>query len=155
MKILRYSDKEKNKQVYGVFEGNTIYPVTGSPFSKPVVYDRINGISYDETLLLAPCTPSKVVALAINYQGATGQTEDMSEPLVFLKSNNTVIGVNDIVELPLQSKTWGEAELGVVIRKQVKNIDEKNVRLSQSSIYPCSRQEKEQRPPHLLPIRSS
>ena len=127
MKICRYSVKEKKQQVYGVLEGNRIYPVMGMPFSKPITYDKTNGISYDETLLLAPCEPSKVIALAINYQGATGQTEDMSEPLVFLKSNNAVVGINDTVQLPLQSKTWGEAELGVVIRRTVRNIDETEV----------------------------
>ena len=128
MKIVRYSDKEKKRQVYGVLEDNKICPVTGSPFSKPIAYDKTSAISYDETLLLAPCEPTKVVALAINYQGATGQTADMSEPLVFLKSSNAVVAVNDTVELPFQSSTWGESELGVVIRKTAKNIVATEVR---------------------------
>lgn len=128
MKIVRYTDKGRGKSVYGILGEDTIYPVIGSPFSKLIAYDKTNGISYDETLLLAPCEPTKVVALAINYLGATGQTADMLEPLVFLKSNNSVVGINDTVELPFQSNTWGESELGVVIRKTAKNILEAEVR---------------------------
>jgi len=71
----------------------------------------------DLNLLLVPCKPTKVVALAINYQGATGQTASMSEPLVFLKSTNAVVDCNQQVKLLFKSNTWGEAELGVVIGK--------------------------------------
>jgi 2-keto-4-pentenoate hydratase/2-oxohepta-3-ene-1,7-dioic acid hydratase in catechol pathway len=128
MKIVRYTDKKTNRPVYGALERNNVYPVVGFPFSTPInCYER-NEIPYDEAILLAPCEPTKVIALAINYKGATGQTADMSEPLVFLKSSNTVVDANYTVELPFKSKTWGESELGVVIRKTAKNIVETEVR---------------------------
>jgi 2-keto-4-pentenoate hydratase/2-oxohepta-3-ene-1,7-dioic acid hydratase in catechol pathway len=53
----------------------------------------------------------------------------MSEPLVFLKSTNAVVDCNYKVKLPFSSKTWGEAELGVVIkRKTSKILSEKDVK---------------------------
>lgn len=128
MKIVRYTGKGRGKSVYGILGEDTIYPVIGSPFSESIDYDKKNGIPYNESIPLAPCEPTKVIALAINYLGATGQTADMSEPLVFLKGSNAVVGVNDPVELPFQSNTWGEAELGVVIRRTARNADHYEVK---------------------------
>ena len=66
--------------------------------------------------LLAPCTPGKVVALAINYEGATGQTDQPGEPLVFLKPASSVCGPEDDIVSPFPGlPVWGEAELAIVV----------------------------------------
>ena len=128
MKILRFQSEEYSRPIYGVLKEDKIHPIKTSPISAKVQYDKSKAVNFYEKLLLPPCEPTKVIALAINYHGATGQTSDMSEPLVFLKSNNAIVGVNDTVELPFKSNTWGEAELGVVIRKTARNIVETEVR---------------------------
>jgi len=117
MKIIRFRDIKSNSDSYGIIESDIIYPIIGTPFTDEININEERLIPFKLNLLLVPCKPSKVVALAINYEGATGQTKTMSEPLVFLKSTNSVVGFNVKVRLPFASNTWGEAELGVVIKK--------------------------------------
>jgi 2-keto-4-pentenoate hydratase/2-oxohepta-3-ene-1,7-dioic acid hydratase in catechol pathway len=116
MKIIRYKNNNLNSDSYGIIESNTIYPIIGTPYTQELNINRDYAIPLDLNLLLVPCKPTKVVALAINYQGATGQTVKMSEPLVFLKSTNAIVPCNHKVKLPFTSNTWGEAELGVVMK---------------------------------------
>lgn len=123
MKIVRYKDGKLKRLNYGVLKKEFIHPLIGTPFDKPIKYDESrNPLRYKESILVAPCEPTKVVALAINYKGATGHTDDMTEPLVFIKGSNTITGPNAKVKLPFKSNTWGESELAVVIRKTAKNI---------------------------------
>ena len=72
--------------------------------------------------LAAPCQPGKVVGLAINYPGATGRSQDMTEPLVFLKPATSVIGPEDVIHCPFEdAQVWGETELAVVIGRTLRN----------------------------------
>jgi len=127
MKIVRYQN-EFDEPNYGSLQNDIIVPIQGSPFiDKPdLMNEKI--VDYDSSILLSPCTPTKIIALAINFPGATGQTKDMSEPLVFLKSNNCIASCNDRVKIAFSSETWGESELGVVIKKEVNNISTDNVK---------------------------
>ena len=117
MKIIRFTNQKNKSDSYGIIESNYIYPCSGDPFSNGFKTHGDQAIPFDTKFLLVPCKPTKIVALAINYQGATGQNISMSEPLVFLKSSNAVVDCNQKVRLPFTSNTWGEAELGVVIKK--------------------------------------
>ncbi|MBT7901700.1 MAG: hypothetical protein HN601_12250 [Candidatus Marinimicrobia bacterium] len=128
MKIIRYKDIKNKSESYGIIESGLIHPITDSPYSNDFTIDRDNPLAFDPKLLLAPCKPSKIIALAINYQGATGQTEDMSEPLVFIKASNCVVSCNNNVKIAFSSETWGESELGVVIKKETKNISSDQIR---------------------------
>lgn len=129
MKIIRFKDVKNDVISYGIIKSNVIYPIIGNPYSKDINVEKNRTISFDSNLLLVPCKPTKVVALAINYEGATGQTKAMSEPLVFLKSTNAVVGFNHKVKLPFTSNTWGEAELGIVIKKTTSSqVSETNVK---------------------------
>ena len=121
MKIVRYIN-ENNEINYGSVEDNFIIPFSGSPFADKQILMYNNRLRYDSSILLSPCTPTKIIALAINYEGATGQTINMLEPLVFLKGTNCISNCNDSVKIAFPSETWGESELGVVIKKEMKNI---------------------------------
>lgn len=62
--------------------------------------------------------PSKIVCIGLNYQDhiKEARAETPTEPVVFLKAPNTVVGPNDDVILPPGSKkTDYEVELAVVI----------------------------------------
>jgi len=126
VKIVRYNN-DLNLPCFGSVEDNCIIPIFGSPFDKKIKLLKNEALKYDPSILLPPCAPTKVIALAINYHGATGQTKDMLEPLVFLKASNCIVGCNDSVKIAFSSETWGESELGVVIKKEVKNISYKDV----------------------------
>ncbi len=75
--------------------------------------------------MLAIERPGKIVCVGLNYRDhAKEQGVDLpSAPLLFAKWPNALIGPGDpIVIPPVVTKCDYEAELGVVIGKQVKNI---------------------------------
>ncbi|MFB6221437.1 MAG: fumarylacetoacetate hydrolase family protein [Halolamina sp.] len=80
----------------------------------------------DEVELLAPTEPSKIVCVGRNYVAhAEEHDADVPDrPLLFLKGPNTVAGHGDTVTLPEgKERVEWEAELGVVIGKQAKDVD--------------------------------
>ncbi|GAB3680862.1 fumarylacetoacetate hydrolase family protein [Salinarchaeum chitinilyticum] len=87
------------------------------------------GSEYDlsEVDVLAPCEPEKIVCIGRNYVAhADERDEDVPDrPLLFLKPPNAVASHGDLVELPAGKETLEyEAELGVVIGEQCRNVSE-------------------------------
>ena len=87
--------------------------------------------SYDASAVdfLPPSTPSKVVCIGRNYADhAAERGEDVPDrPLLFLKPPNTLAGHGDTVTLPAgKERIEHEAELGVVIGEQCRNVDATN-----------------------------
>ena len=69
--------------------------------------------------------PHQVVCIGLNYSDHAAETgqEIPTEPIVFTKSPNTVIGPNDTVLIPRTSvKTDWEVELGIVIGKRCRYL---------------------------------
>ncbi|MCL9813172.1 fumarylacetoacetate hydrolase family protein [Natranaeroarchaeum aerophilus] len=84
--------------------------------------------SYDASAvdILPPSTPDKVVCIGRNYADhAAERGEDVPDrPLLFLKPPNTLAGHGDTVTLPAgKEKIEHEAELGVVIGEQCRDVD--------------------------------
>ncbi|MFC7210123.1 fumarylacetoacetate hydrolase family protein [Natronoarchaeum sp. GCM10025321] len=76
--------------------------------------------------VLPPATPDKLVCIGRNYADhAAERGEDVPDrPLLFLKPPNTLAGHGDTVTLPAGKETIEhEAELGVVIGEQCRNVD--------------------------------
>jgi 2-keto-4-pentenoate hydratase/2-oxohepta-3-ene-1,7-dioic acid hydratase in catechol pathway len=70
--------------------------------------------------ILAPVTPSKVVAIGLNYKDHAAEMNKVlpAEPLMFMKPSTAVIGTGDAIRIPAGIGTvHHEAELGVVIGK--------------------------------------
>jgi 2-keto-4-pentenoate hydratase/2-oxohepta-3-ene-1,7-dioic acid hydratase in catechol pathway len=70
--------------------------------------------------------PGKIVCIGLNYRqhAAESDMETPSEPVVFLKAPNTIVGPNDDVVIPRNShKTDWEVELAVVIGTTVSYLD--------------------------------
>jgi 2-keto-4-pentenoate hydratase/2-oxohepta-3-ene-1,7-dioic acid hydratase in catechol pathway len=70
--------------------------------------------------------PGKVVCIGLNYRAHAAETDTPppSEPVVFMKAANTVIGPDDTVLIPRGSqKTDYEAELAVVIGRTARYLD--------------------------------
>ncbi|AVX20452.1 2-keto-4-pentenoate hydratase/2-oxohepta-3-ene-1,7-dioic acid hydratase (catechol pathway) [Carboxydocella sporoproducens DSM 16521] len=78
--------------------------------------------------LLAPCNPSKIICVGLNYRQHAAEL-DMQlppEPVIFLKPPSAVIGPGDIIRYPEQSQRVDyEGELAVVIGHECKKIDTK------------------------------
>ena len=79
--------------------------------------------------------PGKFVAIGLNYSDHAAETgvKPPSEPIVFMKATSCIIGPNDDVIIPKNSKkTDWEVEIAFVIGKETKYISRK--RCSQSHL---------------------
>ena len=129
MKILRFAINKTIK--YGVLEGDRIRAMLGTPYSyfrKPSGPLRLTQNTYklNEVRLLAPCLPSKIVALGLNYRSHAEETKLQipSVPLIFLKPSTAAIGPEDKIVYPKVSKRVDyEGELAVVIGRKARAVD--------------------------------
>jgi 2-keto-4-pentenoate hydratase/2-oxohepta-3-ene-1,7-dioic acid hydratase in catechol pathway len=75
----------------------------------------------------APVTrPGKIVCIGLNYRDHAAETGAAipEEPIIFMKSPDTVIGPNDTVLIPRKSiKTDWEVELAVIIGSRARYLD--------------------------------
>ncbi len=113
---------------WGIVEEHQIWEVTPDIFSDFEKTGR--SFSFNEVRLLAPCQPSKVIAVGLNYKDHItefGRTEIPAEPVLFLKAPSAVIGLDDKIIIP---RGFGridyEAEMAVVISKKARNVSEKD-----------------------------
>lgn len=108
---------------YGLAEDSTVYRIDGDIFGEYKVTEerfRLSGVK-----LLAPCKPSKIVAVGINYRDhATEMSHELpEEPILFIKPSTAVIGPEDVIIRPdMSQRVDYEAELALVIGKQAKNV---------------------------------
>ena len=75
--------------------------------------------------LLAPCIPSKIVCLGVNYRSHAGEMNSQlpPSPLIFLKPPTSIIGPEDKIIYPEMSQRVDfEGELGVVMKKKASHI---------------------------------
>jgi 2-keto-4-pentenoate hydratase/2-oxohepta-3-ene-1,7-dioic acid hydratase in catechol pathway len=71
--------------------------------------------------------PRKLLGVGLNYAEHAGDLGERrpDEPATFMKPATTIVGPGDAIVLPLQSeRTTGEAELGLVIGRRVRDLDE-------------------------------
>jgi len=77
--------------------------------------------------VLPPAEPTKIIAIGLNYADHAEErdSEIPDRPLLFLKTPNAVAGHGDTITLPADKERVDyEAEFGVVIGKQAKNVPE-------------------------------
>lgn len=121
MKIVRCQTSSGAR--FGVQEGENIRLLRGAPYG---------GLDFSgermkesEVTLLAPCEPSKIVAIGINYAPHARELDFQipAEPLIFLKPPSAVIGPGEHIVLPAMSRQVDyEGELAVVIGRRTKNV---------------------------------
>jgi 2-keto-4-pentenoate hydratase/2-oxohepta-3-ene-1,7-dioic acid hydratase in catechol pathway len=134
MKLVRFSVNNKIK--YGLLEGNTIHSVRGNPLAKFTGHMerfKTEGDTYKlpEVKLKAPCLPSKIVALGLNYRSHAEETRLSipSVPLIFMKPSTAVIGPDEEIVLPrLSRRVDYEGELGIVIGRRAKDVPQSKAR---------------------------
>ena len=84
-------------------------------------------ISSNERIGSCVANPGKFIAIGLNYSDHAAETgaEPPTEPIVFMKATSCISGPNDNIELVSGSKKldW-EVELGIVIGKEAKHINE-------------------------------
>lgn len=79
----------------------------------------------DEVDILPPCEPTKIVCVGLNYadHAAEAGMDIPERPMLFLKGPNALAGHRDTITLPANKERVDyEAELGVVIGEQCRNV---------------------------------
>jgi ureidoglycolate lyase len=85
----------------------------------------------DKGQRIGPCVGSvgKFIAIGLNYADHAAETNSAipKEPIVFMKATSCIVGPNDDVIIPKNStKPDWEVELGIVIGKEARYVDEAN-----------------------------
>lgn len=123
---MRYARAVWNGRVIcGYVNGGEIEVLRCDIFTDPQAAPTGERVKLDGAALLAPCCPTKVVAIGINYRDhASEMGHDLPEdPVIFLKPATSVIGPNDAIVRPGQSSRVDfEAECAVVISKTCRNV---------------------------------
>ena len=121
MRIVRFVEGGEGR--YGLVEGDDVYAVEGEVFGDLKRGKRVGSLS--ELRLLAPCQPTKVAAVGLNYaaHAAESQKEVPAEPILFLKPPSAVIGPGENIVYPSISQ-WvdHEAELAAVVGRRARNV---------------------------------
>jgi len=84
-------------------------------------------VSKDTRLGAAMARPSKLVCVGLNYKDHAAETNAKipDEPILFFKSTTAIVGPNDDVVIPKNSKkTDWEVELAIVISKKASYVEE-------------------------------
>ena len=118
--------KYKETIGFGLVEDDAIVVHEGNIFSHAAPNGEILALA--DVKLLAPCVPTKMVAMWNNFHALAAKLEvpEPEEPLYFLKGNNSFLGPNETIRRPTSysGKIVYEGELGIVIGKTCKNATE-------------------------------
>jgi 2-keto-4-pentenoate hydratase/2-oxohepta-3-ene-1,7-dioic acid hydratase in catechol pathway len=109
---------------FGTLEEGVISECEGNMFESPILTGR--EIALDACSLLAPCLPTKFVALWNNFHALAAKLgkRPPTHPLFFLKSSSSLAGTQDQIERPsgYAGKIVFEGELGIVIGKTCRGV---------------------------------
>ncbi|KAA9397045.1 FAA hydrolase family protein [Haloarcula sp. CBA1130] len=127
MKRVRFRDTAGNVRGgrWTVEDGEPVVTAAAGPYGRIAFGDE----SYDpdEVDILPPCEPTKVVCIGRNYADhAEEMDSDLPDrPMLFLKAPNAVASHGKHLTMPSgKERIDYEAELGVVIGEQCKNVSE-------------------------------
>jgi len=98
---------------------------TGSWIDDRIVFSD-QAYDPDEVVILPPCEPTKVVCIGLNYEdhAAEAGMDVPDRPMLFLKGPNAIAGHRDVITLPDKNRVDYEAEIGIVIQEQCRNVPE-------------------------------
>jgi 2-keto-4-pentenoate hydratase/2-oxohepta-3-ene-1,7-dioic acid hydratase in catechol pathway len=121
MRLARFQIEDR--EACGIVQGEEIQELKGNffdPFVTRMATHGIAGVNF-----LAPCKPSKIVAVGLNYQDHAHELgfPVPENPIIFLKPPTSVIGPGNRIMIPaMSSRIDYEAELGIVIKSSTRCI---------------------------------
>lgn len=119
-KYVRYS--YGGTVAYGVLRGDVITRLDGDLFASPT--ETGEKVSLSEVRILPPCEPSKIIAVGLNYRSHLGDREAAEYPGLFAKYPTSIVGHEDEIVTPPDSKNLHyEGEMVVVIGRRAKNVE--------------------------------
>ena len=123
MKVLQFYDFTDKNIYYGILKDEIIHKIEGDIFG--TFTESNDFVTLDRIKILPVTLPYKIICVGLNYKDHADEVKMKLpvEPIIFLKPNSSIIGQNDYIVLPDQSKRVEyEAELAVVIKKEGKHI---------------------------------
>lgn len=121
MQILRA--QSNNQTFYAELRENQVHRISGLPYSNIAFTGEVYNLA--DVQILAPCEPSKIVAVGLNYTAHAGEMKATmpKTPLLFIKPSTSVLPCGGSIIYPrMSSRVDYEAELGVVIGKACSNV---------------------------------
>jgi len=123
-KYVRYSHDGASS--YGILEGESIHRISGEPFAS--VQPDGTTIPLAEVTLLAPCQPSKVIAVGLNYSSHIGDRERPEYPGLFSMFPTSIVGPNAEIVIPTDAENVHyEGELVAVIGRTTSGVSIEDV----------------------------
>ncbi len=112
---------------WGVVEGGLVHALEDTPLaSRAQTIKKTGAYRLDDVKLLAPCEPSKIVAIGLNYRAHAAEFNKPlpEEPMLFMKPSTAVIGHGDEIIYPahMSRRVDYEGELAVVIGSKAKDV---------------------------------
>jgi 2-keto-4-pentenoate hydratase/2-oxohepta-3-ene-1,7-dioic acid hydratase in catechol pathway len=106
---------------YGLVEGDCVRQITGNPFGGWSATFKTYALK--DVKLLVPTIPSKILAMAGNYQTHLHDQPAPKNPELFLKPPSCLLPTGDNIVIPRGADPIHyEAELVIVIGKRAKNV---------------------------------
>ncbi|MBI5234801.1 MAG: fumarylacetoacetate hydrolase family protein [Deltaproteobacteria bacterium] len=112
---------------WGMVEGDLVYALETSPFVSGAHAIKKTGVyRLCDVKLLAPCVPSKIVAIGLNYRAHAAEFNKPlpEEPMLFMKPSTAVIGPGEEIIYPahMSRRVDYEGELAIVIGSRAKDV---------------------------------
>jgi 2-keto-4-pentenoate hydratase/2-oxohepta-3-ene-1,7-dioic acid hydratase in catechol pathway len=107
----------------GVVRGETVYPLPDGFYGAPAAG---SGYTLANLKALAPCRPSKIVCVGLNYRDHAAELGYPlpGEPVLFIKPSTTVIADGEAIIYPAAAtRVDYEAELAVVVGKTASKVN--------------------------------
>ncbi|MDE0160091.1 MAG: fumarylacetoacetate hydrolase family protein [Candidatus Dadabacteria bacterium] len=124
MKFLRFNNIEE-KPVFGKYLDGSVFEIEGNIFGEYSVTDT--KYDYADITPLAPCIPTKIIAVGLNYEDHAKEMNRTppEDPMLFMKPSTTVIAHQEEIKYPahMSSRVDYEGELGVVIGKRAHMVE--------------------------------
>jgi len=139
-RFLDLSSTPPHRARYGLLDGERIIPIAEDHPFGPITPEVSAALPRERVRVLAPCTPSKIVALGRNYRDHAAELghDVPPEPLIFLKPPSAVIGPDEAIRLPAMSaRVDYEGELVVVMGRRAYRLREDEDPLAYVLGYTC------------------
>lgn len=106
---------------YGLLVGDEVRPIRGDLFGEYEVLST--RLSLSDLHLLAPVTPSKVIAVGLNYQSHLGDRAPAEYPGLFAKYPTSIVGPEAPIVRPPDSRNLHyEGEMVIVIAREARDV---------------------------------
>ena len=124
MKFLRFKNAEE-KPVFGKYLDRSVFEIEGDIFGRY----SVTNIKHDYTDIapLAPCLPTKIIAVGLNYEDHAKEMKRTlpEDPMLFMKPSTAVIAHQEEIRYPahMSNRIDYEGEMGVVIGKKAHMVE--------------------------------